>query len=126
MHELASAFGSHCRGNRWDVASFDKMDKLFFEDLGAGRIRVRKSNSREILNARTLLRKAVMINSDADSGDALIASCCRDLALELKLRITFYTADWRFYKLLRGIDAYRVAMRLRFVGIPKNGIPAET
>lgn len=124
--EIASAFGDYCRGNKFTERRFDKMDGSFFQDLVTGRLRVRTNNSRGILRARTLLRKGVTINRNVGSGDALIAACCRDLALEIRTRITFYTADWGLYTLLREINAYTSVMRLRFVGTPKHGIPAET
>jgi predicted nucleic acid-binding protein len=124
--EIASALGGHCRGNKLDVAKFDRMDREFFRDLADGRIRVRRTSSRGMLQARSVLRKGVMLNRDVDSGDALIAACCRELALELKQRVVFYTADWGLYTLLRGMNSFRAVMKLRYILSPKNGIPAET
>jgi predicted nucleic acid-binding protein len=124
--EIASALGGHCRGNKLNVAKFDRMDREFFQDLAAGRILVRRTTSRGMLQARSILRKGVMLHRDVDSGDALIAACCRELALELKQRVAFYTADWGLYTLLRGMDSFTAVMTLRYILTPKNGIPAET
>jgi hypothetical protein len=124
--ELASAFGGHCRGNKLNVTKFDRMEREFFQDLASGRVLVRRTSSRGMLQARSILRKGVVINRDVDSGDALIAACCRELALELKQRVVFYTADWGLYTLLRRIDSFTSVMTLRYILTPKNGIPAET
>jgi hypothetical protein len=78
------------------------------------------------MQARSVLRKGVAINRNVGSADALIASCCRELALELKARVVFYTADWGLYTVLRQIDSFTSVMTLRFILLPKNGIPAET
>jgi predicted nucleic acid-binding protein len=124
--EVASALAGCCRDRRAGVNKFDSMDRLFFRDMASGRIKVRPTNSRDILRARSLLRKGVMIHRRVDSGDALIAACCRDLALERRQRITFYTSDWGLYTVLREIGAFTSVLKLRFVGAPKHGIPAET
>lgn len=124
--EIASALGDHCRGNNMGIQHFDKMNQKFFGDLASGRVKVRVTNSRGMLQARTLLRKGVSIRRNVHTGDALLAACCRELALDAGERVTFYTSDWKLYKLLRDIDAYRSVMRLRFVGIAKEGIPPTT
>ncbi len=124
--EMASALGGHCRGNNLGVKKFDSMDNEFFRDISNGRLTVRTTSTRVLLHARAVLRKGVVIKRDVGSADAVIASCCRELALELKQRIIFYTADWGLYTLLRGISAFTSVMTLRFIGTPKNGIPSET
>jgi len=124
--EIASALGDHCRGNGLGVKKFDRMDREFFDDLASGKLNVRRTSTRGMMQARSVLRKGVAINRNVGSADALIASCCRELALELKARVVFYTADWGLYTVLRQIDSFTSVMTLRFILLPKNGIPAET
>jgi len=124
--EIASALGDHCRGNRLGVKKFDQMDREFFEDLASGKLKVRRTSTRGMMQARSVLRKGVAIHRNVGSADALIASCCRELALEQKTRVVFYTADWGLYSVLREIGSFTSVMTLRYILSPKNGIPAET
>jgi hypothetical protein len=74
-----------------------------------------------------LLRFAGIVKRrNLGSADALIASCCLDLAHELRKRVLFYTADWTLYSTLREVDAFRSAMTLQYILPPRAGIPART
>ena len=60
------------------------------------------------------------------SSDAIVAVSCRQFAFETGERVTFYTKDWKLYRTLYEINAYRSAMKLRFLGRGRDGIPAST
>lgn len=125
--ELAGALGGACRTTRAGVKTYDTMDRRFLRDIADGHLIVRPTNNRSLLRARGLLRFGGVIKGrNLGSSDALIASCCLDLAHELQQRLDFYTADWNLYTILREIDAFRSAMTLIYILPPKHGIPART
>lgn len=125
--EMASALGGACRSVRKGLRTYDLMDRRFLADVADGRLTVRPANFRTALRARHLLRfGGVIKGKNLGSADALIASCCLDLAHELKQRLVFYTADWNLYMILRDIDAFRSAMTLQYILPPKHGIPERT
>jgi hypothetical protein len=125
--EIASAFAQVCRRNNWGVRTYDAYDTDFLRDLQRKRILVRHVTPVDLMRARHLLRFARVLKSrKLDSSDAIIAECCRELALERRERLVFYTADWKLYAILRDIDAYTSALRLRYLGPGKGGVPPET
>jgi hypothetical protein len=125
--EICSALGGACRTQKKGVKEYDAMDHRFLTDIADGTIKVRPTNKLNVIRARSLLRYGGVIKGrNLGSGDALIASCCLDLAHDKKERITFNTADWNLYRILREIDAFTAAMTLQFILPPKHGIPART
>ncbi len=125
--EIASAIAKRCRNQNWSVREFDQLERAFWLDVASGRLISRAATRRTVLRARHLIRYAGVIKTrNIGSADAVIASVCLELALELKERVIFYTSDWSLYTILREIDAFRSALLLRFLGTPKGGIPART
>lgn len=125
--EIASALARRCRAQNWDKRRYDALDMRFWEDVADGRVRVRDVTQQDTMRARHLIRFAgVVRRRNIGSVDALIATCCLDLALERRERIAFYTGDWTLYAILREIDAFRSALALRFLGPGRGGIPTET
>jgi hypothetical protein len=117
-------------------AEYDARNLRFVEDLATARLKVRNSNARSIIQARELLRYAGLIQANAGgndtgnllaSGDALIASCCLDLAHEIGEQITLFTGDAPLYAVLYINDHFRSALRIRLLGVPKiANMPAQT
>jgi predicted nucleic acid-binding protein len=125
--EVASALAQVCRRNSWDVRVYDALDAKFFKDLQRQRILVQRVTAFDLWRARHLLRFAgVLKNRKLKSSDAIIAECCRELAMEKGERLVFYTADWKLYAILRDIQAYKSTMKLRYLGPGKGGIPPQT
>lgn len=125
--EICSALGGACRAEKKGVREYDTMDHRFLTDIANGMIKVRSTNKLNVIRARSLLRYGGVVRGrNLGSGDALIASCCLDLAHDKKERIIFNTADWNLYSILREIDAFTAAMTLQFILTPKHGIPART
>lgn len=124
MVEIASAFGSVCRSQHLPDSDFEQMNAAFFDDIADGRIQIRIISRVDMLRARHLLGLAGIVNRrNLSSSDALVAVSCRELALDLHERITFYTKDWTLYSTLYQINAYRSALRMRFLGLGRGGIP---
>lgn len=125
--EVASAFAQVCRRNSWDVRTYDALDTRFLKDLRTSRVLVRHVTALDLMRAKHLLRYAgVLKKRKLESSDAIIAECCREVALEKGGQLIFYTADWTLYTILRDIDAYKSVMRLRYLGAGKGGIPPES
>jgi len=109
------------------VRTYDTLNAKFFRDLQGRRILVRHVTALDLTRARHLLRFAgVLKNRKLESADAIIAECCRELALEKGEKLVFYTADWKLYAILRDIQAYKSVMKLRYLGLGKGGIPPQT
>jgi len=124
---MASTLAKRCRKASLSEGAFDRMDRRFLRDVSQERLRVRTTTMRDMIRARHLLRFAGVIRKrDLGTGDAMIASSCLALAQEARVRVVFYTADWTLYTILRDLDAFTSALRLRYVGKPKGGIPAST
>lgn len=127
MVEMVSAFGSICRDKKLPESEFEKMDAAFLNDVASGRIQVRAIAAADMLRARHLLALAGVLNRrNLKSSDALVAVGCRELALNIRERATFYTKDWTLYSTLYQINAYRSALKLRFLGRGRGGVPAAT
>jgi len=125
--EIASALARRCRAQRWDERAYDALDLGFWRDIADRRLRVREVTQQDTVRARHLIRFAgVVRRRDIGSTDALIATCCLDLALERGERVAFYTSDWTLYTILRDIGAFRSALALRFLGHGRGGIPTRT
>ena len=74
-----------------------------------------------------LLQLAGVLNGrNLGSQDALVAVSCRQQALENRERLIFYTKDWTLYSTLYGINAYRSALKLRYSGRGRGGVPPST
>lgn len=127
MVEIVSALASNCRDKGLTASDFDRFHGAFLEDVATGRINVKSLSSYDMNRARHLLILGGVVNRRSlKSSDALIAVSCREHALETRQRWTFYTKDWRLYSTLYEINAYRSALRLRFFGRGRGGIPAST
>jgi hypothetical protein len=127
MVEIVSAFGSVCRANKLAESEFETMNFKFCEDVASDRIQIRPVTRSDMFGARHLLALAGILNRrNLGSSDALVAVACRELALENGERVTFYTKDWTLYSTLYQINAYRSAMRMRYLGQGKGGIPATS
>ncbi len=125
--EIVSAFGSVLRANNLSQSEFDRMNAEFLDDIEAGRIQVRALTRGDMMRARHLLSLAGVVNRrNLKSSDALVAVSCRELALEKRERATFYTKDWTLYATLYEINAFRAALRMRFFGAGRGGIPPST
>jgi len=125
--EVASGLAAACRRHNWSLKKFDSMYREFFEDLASERVRLRTVTQREFVSATHILRFAGVIKRlKLQSADAMIAECCRELALESGERVVFYTADWKLYFILRSIDRFKKALKLRYLGQGRGGIPPTT
>jgi predicted nucleic acid-binding protein len=119
--EIASTIGNKCRQGHLRNERYHQADKKFWTDIATGMLKPRITTAREVIRARNLLRYAGVIKRrNLGSADALIAVCALELALELKEKIIFYTGDWTLYDTIRQIDAYRLPLVLRFLGIPRS------
>lgn len=125
--EIASGLAAACRRHSWSLRKFDSMYREFFKDLASQRVRLRAVTQRDLVSAAHVLRFAGVIKRlKLQSADAIIAECCRELAVESGERVVFYTADWKLYFILRSIDRFKKALRLRFLGQGKGGIAPST
>jgi hypothetical protein len=114
--ELATAFADDCTARKVGHAEYDRLYRRFFRDLASKKIHVRNVTQRDFQNARHLLRFAKVIHRrHLKSADAIISESCRELAYELNSRVTFYLCDEKLFKTLASIDAYKSAVRLRFI-----------
>lgn len=99
----------------------------FEDDIANDLLKVRRVVPTDLLNARDLLEAAAVINQrNLRSADAIIAASCRALAHSLRRRVIFYSKDWAQYSSVYDIQAYRSALKLRYLGKGKGGIPART
>jgi hypothetical protein len=122
--EIVSAFGSICRELNLPESQFEQMNATFFDDVAAGRIQIRPITRSDMLRARHLLGLAGIVNRrNLGSSDALVAVSCRELAFENGERVMFYTKDWTLYSTLYQINAYRSALKMRFLGRGRGTIP---
>lgn len=125
--EISSALAKTCRARKLSASEFFKMRAAFEDDIANGLIQVETSSQADLLSARDLLEDAAVLNHrDLRSSDAIIVSTSRGLAYTLDRRITFYTRDWKLYSSVRGIGSYTAALRLRYLGKGKGGIPSST
>ena len=100
------------------------MNAAFYNDVAVGLLAVRTTTRNDIVRAQNLIRFAgVRRGRNLRGADALIAVCCLGLALELRTLVVFLTSDWTLYSVLRGINAFRAVLELRYVGVPKLGLP---
>ncbi len=127
MVEIVSAFASVYRNGQLPDSVFEQMGAAFLDDVADGRIQIRPLSRSDMLHARHLLSLAgVVKRRNLGSSDALVAVSCRELALEINERVTFYTKDWTLYSTLHEINAYRSALRMRFLGRGRGGIPTAS
>jgi hypothetical protein len=127
MIEIVSAFGSLCRDRHLPDADFEQFNSAFLDDIESERIQIRPLSRVDMLKARHLLSLGGIVNRRSlKSSDALVAVSCRELALDMGERLIFYTKDWRLYSTLHDINAYRSALKLRFLGTGRGNIPAST
>ena len=127
MVEVVSALASQCRDNHLPDSEFRRMHSAFLADVASGRIDVRPLSRQDMVKATHLIELGGVTNrAGLKSSDALVAVSCRELALERGERVSFYTKDWKLYRTLYGINAYRAAMRLNFLGPGRPGVPAST
>jgi predicted nucleic acid-binding protein len=125
--EIASAFASNCRDKHLPDEEYERMQSEFFRDIANDRISIRSLDSSDLFRAMHLIALAGVVNRRGlRSSDAIVAVSCRQLAFETGERVTFYTKDWKLYRTLYEIGAYRSAMKLRFLGRGRDGIPAST
>jgi hypothetical protein len=114
--EIASALSNRCRQGSLPDAVFDAMNRKFLRDIAEERLMVRPMAPPEMQRARWLIRYAgVLGRHRISSGDALIATCCLDLALHLRERVVFYTSDRPLYNVLQTIDAFTAALEMELV-----------
>lgn len=126
MVEMPSTLASICRERHWGIKRFDRLYQEFLEDVASGTVIVRPSGHREMRRAIHLIRFAgVAQGRGLRTGDALIASCALEHALEMRCVINFYTADWTLYSTLRDLNAFRTTMNLFFIGVPRAGNTAQ-
>jgi len=124
MVEIFGALASVCRNSNLPDSRFEQMSAAFLDEIADGRIQVRLLSRPDMLRAGHLLRLARVVNRrNLESSDALVAVSCRQLALEVRERVTFYTRDWTLYSTLYQINAYRSALRMRFLGRGRGGVP---
>ncbi len=114
--ELASSLATECRRKGADAKVFDRMTQKFFADLADETLSVRSTTKREVLRAYDLIRwVGVHKRRNLKSSDALIATCCYDLAMELKEKIAFYTSDRRLHDVLHDTDLFESALNIRYI-----------
>jgi hypothetical protein len=114
--EMASALSNRCRQGSLPNSAYDAMNRQFLKDIAEGRLNVRPLAPPELQRARQLIRYAgVLGRNRISSGDALVATCCLDLALAEQQRVVFYTSDRKLYNVLTTIDAFKKAVKLTLV-----------
>ena len=127
MVEIVSAFAATCRDKHLPSAEFDRMHSEFLSDVADERIMVRLISRPDMFRATHLLVLGGVVNGRAlKSSDALVAVTCRQLAFERQERLIFYTKDWKLYRTLYEINAYRAALKLRYLGKGRDGVPPRT
>lgn len=127
MVEIVSAFASVCRDNHLPDSEFQRMYGEFLDDVADERVNVHRMTREDMHRATHLLALGGVVNRRAlKSSDALIAVSSKQLALDIRERLLFYTKDWKLYRTLYEINAYRSALKLRFLGRGRGGIPAAT
>jgi hypothetical protein len=125
--EMSSALAQIYRRKKLMVADVYRMRANFEDDLANGLLKVRKVTQTDLINARDLLEDAAVLNNrNLRSTDAIIGSSSRQLAYDLKRRVIFYTHDWAQYTSIAGIHSYRSALKLRYLGKGKGGVPSRT
>ena len=125
--EMSSALAQIYRKRNLTTGEFYRMRALFEDDIANGLLLVRPVTQPDLISARDLLEEAAVLNGrDLRSSDAIIAATCRGLAYSIKRRMIFYTRDWPLYSSVRSIQSYRSALKLRYLGKGKGGIPAQT
>jgi predicted nucleic acid-binding protein len=125
--EVSSALAQFYRKHQLTVADFHTMRGLFEDDIANGLLNVLPIAKTDLLNARDLLEDAAVLKKrNLRSADAIIAASCRELAHTQRTRVIFYTKDWTQYSSIYDVQAYRAALKLRFLGKGKGGIPAHT
>ncbi len=125
--EIASALAANCREKGLPDEEYTRMQSEFFRDIANDRISIRALDSSDLFRAMHLIALGGVINRRGlRSSDAIVAVSCRQLAFETRERVTFYTKDWKLYRTLYEINAYRSTMKLRFLGRGRDGIPAST
>jgi hypothetical protein len=113
---MASALSNRCRQGGLPHRAYDTMNRQFLKDIAEGRLTVRPLAATEIQRARQLIRYAgVLGRNKISSGDALVATCSLDLALDSRQRVIFYTSDRPLYNVLTTIDAFTKALKLTLV-----------
>lgn len=114
--ELASSLATECRRKSADAKVFDRMTQEFFADLADEALIVRSTTKREVLRAYDLIRwVGVHKRRNLRSSDALIATCCYDLAMELGQKVVFYTSDKRLHDVLRDTDSFAAVLIIRYI-----------
>jgi hypothetical protein len=109
MLEILSALASELHGARIQKADFEAANKAFLGDVAEGRVRVRPFGMQEYLASRALLHHvAVHLGRHLRTQDAIVACSARELALETRSTIPFYTCDQRLAKTLSTIDAFKL------------------
>jgi hypothetical protein len=127
MVEIVSALAGACRAKKITAAKFYRLHSAFWADVASGKITYCPLGREDMYRATHLLTHAGVIKKRGlKSSDALVAHSCRQLALEKGSRPTFYTSDWTLYHTLYELDVFRSAMKLRFFGQTKEGIPDFT
>jgi hypothetical protein len=125
MVEIVSAFASVCRDSHLPDSEFHRMCGEFLDDVADELVKVRPMDRADMNRATHLLALGGVVNGRAlKSSDALVAVSCKQLALDRQERLLFYTKDWKLYRTLYEINAYRSALKLRFLGRGRGGIPA--
>jgi hypothetical protein len=124
---MSSALAQVYRREDLKIADFHRMRALFEDDIANGLLLVRTVTQADLINARDLLEDAAVSNDrNLRGADAIIASASRQLAYDLKRRVIFYTRDWKQYTSVLSIHSYRSALKLRYLGKGKGGVPAST
>lgn len=114
--ELGSAFADYCIAQGTGHEEYDRLYRRFFRDVANKKIIVRDIRKRDLENARHLIRFAKVIKRrHLKSADAIVAETCRDLSYELSDRVIFYSCDQKLHTTLNATDAYRTAVRLRYL-----------
>jgi hypothetical protein len=124
---MSSTLAKACRTHHLPVADFYAKRGAFESDIASGLLKVRVVKAIDLRNARDLLGDAAVVNRrNLQSADAIIAASCRELSHSLGRRVIFYTKDWTQYSSVFEIQAYRSALKLRYLGRGKGGVPART
>ncbi len=127
MVEMISAMADHCIEKKLGLADFEALKNEFETDIDEGLIEIVPIKRDDLLRAQHLLQLAKFENQlHLKTQDALVAVTCRELALRVRKRVVFYTKDWKFYRSLYSLAPYRAALKLRFLGKGRGGIPSST
>lgn len=114
--EFACSIATECRKKNLNAKRFDQINKKFFGDIADNKLIVRDTARKDVLRAYDLIRwVGVHRRRNLRSADALIATCCLELAHEMKEQVRFYTSDKKLFDVLGETSAFGSALDIMYI-----------